>query len=187
MKRIVVFASGSGTNAENIIKYFLNTSKAKVVSALIINPSEKVIERASKYTIPTQISSKQELNEGFLLQKINLLEPDLIVLAGFLLKVPQNLIDAYPNKIINIHPALLPKFGGRGMYGMHIHEAVVANKEKETGITIHYVNENYDEGAIIFQKSVALLEEDTPEIVAGKIHKLEQDHFPQVIDTLLND
>ena len=187
MKRIVVFASGSGTNAENIIKYFLNTSKAKVVSVLTNNPSAKVIERASKYTIPTQIFSKQELNEGFLLQKINLLEPDLIVLAGFLLKVPQNLIDAYPNKIINIHPALLPKFGGKGMYGMHIHEAVVANKEKETGITIHYVNENYDEGAIIFQKSVALLEEDTPEIVAGKIHKLEQDHFPQVIDTLLND
>ena len=187
MKRIVVFASGSGTNAENIIKYFLNTSKAKVVSVLTNNPSAKVIERASKYTIPTQIFSKQELNEGFLLQKINLLEPDLIVLAGFLLKVPQNLIDAYPNKIINIHPALLPKFGGKGMYGMHIHQAVVANKEKETGITIHYVNENYDEGAIIFQKSVALLEEDTPEIVAGKIHKLEQDHFPQVIDTLLND
>lgn len=187
MKKIVVFASGSGTNAENIIKYFLNTSKAKVVSVLTNNPSAKVIERASKYTIPTQIFSKQELNEGFLLQKINLLQPDLIVLAGFLLKVPQNLIDAYPNKIINIHPALLPKFGGKGMYGMHIHEAVVANKEKETGITIHYVNENYDEGAIIFQKSVALLEEDTPEIVAEKIHKLEQDHFPQVIDKLLND
>ena len=104
MKRIVVFASGSGTNAENIIKYFLNTSKAKVVSVLTNNPSAKVIERASKYTIPTQIFSKQELNEGFLLQKINLLEPDLIVLAGFLLKVPQNLIDAYPNKIINTHP-----------------------------------------------------------------------------------
>lgn len=187
MKRIVVFASGSGTNAENIIKYFLNTSKAKVVSVFTNNPSAKVIERASKYTIPTQIFSKQEFNEGFLLQKINLLEPDLIVLAGFLLKVPQNLIDAYPNKIINIHPALLPKFGGKGMYGMHIHEAVVANNEKETGITIHYVNENYDEGAIIFQKSVALLEEDTPEIVAEKIHKLEQDHFPQVIDALLND
>lgn len=187
MKKIVVFASGSGTNAENIIKYFLNTSKAKVVSVLTNNPSAKVIERASKFDIPTQIFSKQELNEGFLLQKINLLEPDLIVLAGFLLKVPQNLIDAYPNKIINIHPALLPKFGGKGMYGMHIHEAVVANKEKETGITIHYVNENYDEGAIIFQKSVALSEGDTPEIVAEKIHELEQNHFPQVIDSLLKD
>jgi len=187
MKKIVVFASGSGTNAENIIKYFLNSSKAKVVSVFTNNSSAKVIERATKLDVPSQIFSKQELNEGFLLQKINLLEPDLIVLAGFLLKVPQNLIDAYPNKIINIHPALLPKFGGKGMYGMHIHEAVVDNKEKETGITIHYVNENYDEGAIIFQKSVTLLEEDTPEIVAEKIHKLEQDHFPQVIDTLLND
>ena len=187
MKRIVVFASGSGTNAENIIKYFLNTSKAKVVSVLTNNPSAKVIERASKYTIPTQIFSKQELNEGFLLQKINLLEPDLIVLAGFLLKVLQNLIDAYPNKIINIHPALLPKFGGKGMYGMHIHEAVVANKEKETGITIHYVNENYDEGAIIFQQSIILTGEETPEVVATKIHELEYKYFPEVIEKLMKE
>lgn len=187
MKKIVVFASGSGTNAENIIKYFSNTSKAKVVSVLTNNPSAKVIERASKFNIATDIFSKNELNEGFVLQKIDLLQPDLIVLAGFLLKVPQNLIDAYPNKIINIHPALLPKFGGKGMYGMHIHQAVVANKEKETGITIHYVNENYDEGAIIFQKSVAVLETDTAEIVAEKIHELEQNYFPQVIDTLLDD
>jgi len=185
MKKIVIFASGSGTNAENIIKYFLNSSKAKVVSVLTNNPSAKVIERASKFSIPTRIFSKQELNEGFLLQEINQIQPDLIVLAGFLLKVPQNLIDAYPNKIINIHPALLPKFGGKGMYGMHIHQAVVSHKEKETGITIHYVNENYDEGAIIFQSSVALTSEDTPEDVAVKIHELEQKHFPTVINSLL--
>lgn len=185
MKKIVIFASGSGTNAENIIKYFLNSPKAKVVSVLTNNPSAKVIERASKFSIPTRIFSKQELNEGFLLQEINQIQPDLIVLAGFLLKVPQNLIDAYPNKIINIHPALLPKFGGKGMYGMHIHQAVVSHKEKETGITIHYVNENYDEGAIIFQSSVALTSEDTPEDVAVKIHELEQKHFPTVINSLL--
>lgn len=185
MKKIVIFASGSGTNAENIIKYFLNSSKAKVVSVLTNNPSAKVIERASKFSIPTRIFSKQELNEGFLLQEINQIQPDLIVLAGFLLKVPQNLIDAYPNKIINIHPALLPKFGGKGMYGMHIHQAVVSHKEKETGITIHYVNENYDEGAIIFQSSVALTSEDAPEDVAVKIHELEQKHFPTVINSLL--
>ena len=186
MKKIVIFASGSGTNAENIIKYFSNSSKAKVMSVLTNNPSAKVIERASNFSIPTQVFSKQELNEGFLLQKLNLLQPDLIVLAGFLLKIPQNLIDAYPNKIINIHPALLPKFGGKGMYGMHIHQAVVANKEKETGITIHYVNENYDEGAIIFQSSVVLTSADTPENVAVKIHELEQKHFPIVIDKILN-
>nr|WP_315172711.1 phosphoribosylglycinamide formyltransferase [uncultured Flavobacterium sp.] len=187
MKKIVVFASGSGTNAENIIKYFLNSSKAKVVSVFTNNSSAKVIERAAKLDVPSQIFSKQELNEGFLLQKINTFDPDLIVLAGFLLKVPQNLIDTYPDKIVNIHPALLPKFGGKGMYGMHIHEAVVANKEKETGITIHYVNENYDEGAILFQAAVALTPEDTPKDVAVKIHELEQKHFPIVIDNLLND
>jgi len=187
MKKIVVFASGSGTNAENIIKYFLNSSKAKVVSVFTNNSSAKVIERAAKLDVPTQIFSKQELNESFLLQKINTLEPDLIVLAGFLLKVPQNLIDAYPNKIVNIHPALLPKFGGKGMYGMHIHQAVVANQEKETGITIHYVNENYDEGAILFQAAVAVTPQDTPEDVAVKIHELEQKHFPIVIDNLLNN
>lgn len=187
MKKIVVFASGSGTNAENIIKYFSNSSKAKVVNVFTNNPSAKVIERAAKLEVPSQIFSKQELNEGFLLQKINTFQPDLIVLAGFLLKIPQNLIEAYPNRIINIHPALLPKFGGKGMYGMHIHEAVVANKEKETGITIHYVNENYDEGAIIFQSSVALTPEDTPGDVAVKIHELEQKHFPTIIDNLLGD
>lgn len=187
MKKIVVFASGSGTNAENIIKYFLNSSKAKVVSVFTNNPAAKVIERAAKLDLSSQIFSKQELNEGFLLQKINAFQPDLIVLAGFLLKVPQNLIDAYPNKIVNIHPALLPKFGGKGMYGMHIHEAVVVNKETETGITIHYVNENYDEGAILFQAAVAITPEDTPEDVAVKIHELEQKHFPIIIDNLLDD
>jgi len=106
-------------------------------------------------------------------------------LAGFLLKCPENLIEAYPNRIINIHPALLPKFGGKGMYGMHIHKAVVEKNEKETGITIHYVNENYDEGAIIFQQSVALSDMDTPESVAVKIHELEQEHFPVIIEKLL--
>ena len=187
MKKIVVFASGSGTNAENIIKYFLNSSKAKVVSVFTNNPAAKVIERAAKLDLSSQIFSKQELNESFLLQKINAFQPDLIVLAGFLLKVPQNLIDAYPNKIVNIHPALLLKFGGKGMYGMHIHEAVVANKETETGITIHYVNENYDEGAILFQAAVVITPQDTPEDVAVKIHELEQKHFPIIIDNLLDD
>ena len=121
------------------------------------------------------------------IQKLNKLQPDLIILAGFLLKFPQNCVAAFPNKIINIHPALLPKYGGKGMYGMNVHRAVVENKEHETGITIHYVNENYDEGNVIFQKEIAVLISDTPEVVAAKIHELEQAHFPKVIEEVLTN
>ncbi|CAM2777963.1 formyltetrahydrofolate-dependent phosphoribosylglycinamide formyltransferase [Flavobacterium succinicans] len=185
MKNIVVFASGSGTNAENIIKYFSNSPFAKVVGVFTNNPKAKVIDRAQQLQVPCHVFSKEDLNEGNILQKIQNYEPDLIVLAGFLLKVPPYLIDAYSNQIINIHPALLPKFGGKGMYGKHIHEAVVQNSEKETGITIHYVNEHYDEGAVIFQTAVALTSEDTAESVAAKIHELEQQFFPVVIADVL--
>jgi len=187
MKKIIVFASGSGTNAENIIKYFSNIEIAKVVSVFTNNASAKVIDRAKNHQIPVEIFSKNELLERNLLQKIQKIDPDLIVLAGFLLKFPENIIEQYPNKIINIHPALLPKYGGKGMYGMHIHRAIVNNKEKETGISIHYVNENYDEGGIIFQANVALTDEDTPETVAEKIHELEQTHFPEIIHKILED
>ncbi|OXB01350.1 phosphoribosylglycinamide formyltransferase [Flavobacterium oncorhynchi] len=187
MKKIIVFASGSGTNAENIIKHFANTEIAKVVSVFTNNASAKVIERAKKHQIPVEIFSKNELLERNVLQKIQKIDPDLIILAGFLLKFPENIIEHYPNKIINIHPALLPNYGGKGMYGMHIHRAIVNNKEKETGISIHYVNENYDEGAIIFQANTALTEEDTPETVAEKIHELEQKHFPEIIQTILEN
>ncbi len=187
MKKIIVFASGSGTNAENIIKYFSNTEIAKVVSVFTNNASAKVIERAKNHQIPVEIFEKNELLERKVLQKIQKIDPDLIVLAGFLLKFPENIIEQYPNKIINIHPALLPSYGGKGMYGMHIHRAIVNNKEKETGISIHYVNENYDEGAIIFQANVALTDEDTPETVAEKIHELEQKHFPEIIHRILDE
>jgi len=187
MKKIIVFASGSGTNAENIIKYFSNTEIAKVVSVFTNNASAKVIERAKNHQIPVEIFEKNELLERKVLQKIQKIDPDLIVLAGFLLKFPENIIEQYPNKIINIHPALLPNYGGKGMYGMHIHRAIVNNKEKETGISIHYVNENYDEGAIIFQANVALTDEDTPETVAEKIHELEQKHFPEIIHRILDE
>lgn len=187
MKKIVVFASGSGSNAENIIKHFKETKIAKVVSVFTNNPNAKVIERAKNHQIPVEIFAKTELLERNLLQKIQEIDPDLIVLAGFLLKFPENIIELYPNKIINIHPALLPSYGGKGMYGMHIHRAIVNNKEKETGISIHYVNEHYDEGGIIFQKNVALTEEDTPETVAEKIHELEQKYFPEIIQTILED
>lgn len=187
MKKIIVFASGSGTNAENIIKHFAKSKIAKVVSVFTNNASAKVIERAKNHQIPVEIFSKNELLERNVLQKIQEIDPDLIVLAGFLLKFPENIIEKYPNKIINIHPALLPNYGGKGMYGMHIHRAIVNNKEKETGISIHYVDENYDEGGIIFQKNIALTEEDTPETVAEKIHELEQKYFPEIISRLLED
>ncbi|MBC5837384.1 phosphoribosylglycinamide formyltransferase [Flavobacterium muglaense] len=185
MKKIVVFASGSGTNAENIIKYFIENKSAKVVSVFTNNSKAMVVERAGKYEIETEVFSKDELIEGIVLQKIKSIDPDLIVLAGFLLKFPEAIIQAYPNKVINIHPALLPKYGGKGMYGMNVHRAVVENKEPETGITIHYVNEHYDEGGIIFQKKVAVLGTDTAEVVAEKIHDLEQRFFPGVIASLL--
>jgi phosphoribosylglycinamide formyltransferase-1 len=185
MKKMVIFASGSGTNAENIIKYFENKEVATVVAVFSNNPNAQVLERAKRFNIPSEVFSKVELFESKVLQKLNSLQPDLIVLAGFLLKMPKNIIESYPNKIINIHPALLPKYGGKGMYGMNVHKAVVENKEKETGISIHFVDENYDEGNIIFQESVLVLETDSPENVAEKIHELEQKFFPELIEKLL--
>ena len=187
MIKIVIFASGSGTNAENIIRYFQATKSASVEAVFTNKADAQVIQRAEKYQVPSQVFTKNDLEAGKVLQEINLIQPDLIVLAGFLLKFPQSIVAEYPDKIINIHPALLPKYGGKGMYGMHVHRAVVENKESKTGITIHYVNENYDEGNIIFQKEVTVLISDTPEVVAAKIHELEQDHFPVVIEKLLTN
>lgn len=185
MKKIVIFASGSGTNAENIIKYFAKAETASVEAVFTNNPKAGVLERAKNYEMPTEVFSKEQLFESEVLHKLNEIQPDLIVLAGFLLKFPANIIAAYPNKIINIHPALLPKYGGKGMYGMHIHNAIIANKETETGITIHYVNENYDEGNIVFQQNIVLTGDETPKEVAHKIHQLEQKYFPTVIEEIL--
>ena len=187
MIKIVIFASGSGTNAENIIRYFQATKSASVEAVFTNKADAQVIQRAEKYQVPSQVFIKNDLETGKVLQEINTIQPDLIVLAGFLLKFPESIVAEYPEKIINIHPALLPKYGGKGMYGMHVHRAVVENKESKTGITIHYVNENYDEGNIIFQKEVTVLISDTPEVVAAKIHELEQDHFPAVIEKLLTN
>ena len=187
MMKIVLFASGSGTNAENIIRHFKATKTASVEAVFTNKADAQVIQRAEKYQVPSQVFSKNDLETGKVLQEINIIQPDLIVLAGFLLKFPETIVSAYPDKIINIHPALLPKYGGKGMYGMHVHQAVVENKESKTGITIHYVNENYDEGNIIFQKEVAVLISDTPEVVAAKIHELEHDHFPAVIEKLITN
>jgi len=187
MKKIVVFASGSGTNAENIMKYFALNETVTVVAVFTNNSNAKVIERAKNNHIPIEIFSKIELIEGKVAQKLNAIKPDLIVLAGFLLKFPENIISDYPNKVINIHPALLPKYGGRGMYGSNVHKAIVDNNEKETGITIHYVNEDYDEGGIVFQKKIVLTGNESVEDVAERIHELEQEYFPVVIEKLITD
>ncbi len=185
MKNIVLFASGSGTNAENIISHFQKATFAKVVAVFTNNPKAKVIERAENRSVPVFKFSKEEWQTGVVLKKIQEYQPDLIVLAGFLLQCPQSLIEAYPNKIINIHPALLPKYGGKGMYGMRVHEAVLENQEKETGISIHLVNEHYDEGKIIFQKAINIEDCNTPETIAIKIHELEYEYFPKVIENYL--
>ncbi|MCX2678857.1 phosphoribosylglycinamide formyltransferase [Galbibacter sp. EGI 63066] len=187
MKNIVIFASGSGTNAENIIKYFEQTVSASVTTVLSNKRDAKVLDRANTHNKSAFYFNKTAFFNGQVLQLLDALKPDLIVLAGFLWKVPSAIINSFPDKIINIHPALLPKYGGKGMYGMRIHEAVVNNKETESGITIHYVNEQYDEGNIIFQEKIAVTPSDTPEDIAAKIHELEYTHFPKVIEKLLHD
>jgi phosphoribosylglycinamide formyltransferase-1 len=186
MKKIVLFASGSGTNVENIILYFNQKPTAKVVSVFCNNPNAKVLDRAKKHHVPTFVFSKDELNGGMVLNKLEEFNPDLIVLAGFLWQFPTSIIAKYKNSIINIHPALLPKYGGKGMYGMKVHAAVLENNEPETGITIHQVNEHYDEGNIIFQQSVIINDCKTPEAIALKINELEHKHCPVVIEKILN-
>lgn len=185
MKNIVIFASGSGTNAENIILFFKNNDNVKVVAVFSNNQNAPIIDKANNLNVPTFVFSKEELMSEVFLQKLKTFRPDLIVLAGFLWQFPESIILSYTNQIINIHPALLPKYGGKGMYGMNVHKAVLENKEFETGITIHYVNKNYDEGKIIFQKSVVVDQCKSPEEIAAKIHELEMNNFPQVIEELL--
>lgn len=187
-KRIVIFASGNGTNAENIIRYFQESEVAEVVLVLSNKKEAKVLERAKKLKVNTASFTRAELSsEEGIIKSLKKADPDLIVLAGFLLKFPENLIAEFPNQIINIHPALLPKYGGKGMYGSAVHQAVVANRDLETGISIHYVNENYDKGAIISQRKVGVSETDTAETVAAKVHKLEYEWFPKIIEELLQN
>jgi len=188
MKHIIIFASGSGTNAENIITYFQKQNNAKVVQVLTNNQHAKVLNRAKRLKISAFSFNKIAFTKSDdVLNLVKSANPDLIVLAGFLWKFPKNILEAFPNKVINIHPALLPKYGGKGMYGMHVHEAIISQKEVESGITIHYVNEFYDEGAIIFQAKTSISAQDTPETLAQKIHELEHEHFPKVIDSLLHE
>lgn len=186
MIRIVVFASGSGTNAENIINYFNESASVRITNVLCNNPNAQVFERCERLLVPCTLFEKENFfKEQTVLQFLLQEKTDYIILAGFLWKIPSNILQVFQNKIINIHPSLLPKYGGKGMYGMHVHNAVKANNELETGITIHYVNENYDEGAIIFQAKTALSSEDTPEKIAHKIHILEQEYFPKIIEKVL--
>ena len=180
-KRIALFASGSGSNVENIIRYFSDSHDLEFPFVICNRSDAYVHERAKKLMIPSFVFKKDDFENGTVLKFLQENDIDFIVLAGFLLKVPGNILKSYPDKIINIHPALLPKFGGKGMYGSHVHEAVVASGENETGITIHFANENYDEGRIIFQAKFPVLPEDSPDDVAEKVHALEHEHFPRVI------
>jgi phosphoribosylglycinamide formyltransferase-1 len=185
MKKIVLFASGNGSNVENIIQFFKNNNSVSIVGIFCNNPHAKVLERAENHKIEATIFNKTELNDTLVLEKLNQLQPDLIVLAGFLLKFPSHIIASFPKKIINIHPALLPKYGGKGMYGMNVHQAVIDNHEKETGITIHYVNENYDEGEFIFQQATNIEDCKSAEEIASKVHELEHEFFPKIIEKII--
>ena len=187
-KKIVLFASGSGTNAENIIKFFQNSSTAQVVAVLSNKPTAKALKRAHNLNVKALCFDREAFYQTndvlHLLEDIN---PDIIVLAGFLWLFPSKILKKFPNRVINLHPALLPKYGGKGMFGEQVHKSVIENKEKNTGITIHYVNENYDDGKIIFQISFDLIPNETPSGLVEKIHELEYRHFPEVIQNLLEN
>ena len=185
--RIAIFASGAGTNAENLISYFRTSDVAQVDLVLTNKKEAGVLEKAKALEVPTYVFSKQDLNSSdAVLQTLKDFNIDWIVLAGFLLKVPESLIDAYPYRIINIHPALLPKYGGKGMYGQHVHRAVLEAGERETGISIHFVNEHYDEGAMIAQHKVNLGDEETAESIAAKVHALEYKWFPPIVEETIS-
>jgi phosphoribosylglycinamide formyltransferase-1 len=184
-KNIVLFASGSGSNAQRILEYFENHPEIRVAALFSNNPEAFALKRAENFNVPAITFTRAEFKDGTVLEKVKKYSPELIVLAGFLWLIPQDLVKAFPDKIINIHPALLPKFGGKGMYGHHVHEAVVAAKEGESGITIHFVNENFDEGEAILQARCPVFPEDTAEQVAARVLELEHKHFAPEIEKLL--
>ena len=187
MKKIAILASGSGSNAENIANYFADSDYAQVSVIVANNPNAYVLERAKKLGIESITVTKSQFMEAdTLIAEFKERNIDFIVLAGFLLLVPQKYIDAYPGRIVNIHPALLPKHGGKGMYGSHVHESVVAAGDTESGITIHLIDGNYDKGTTFFQATCPVLPTDTPDDVAQKVHALEYEHFPHVIEEILH-
>ena len=185
-KRIAIFASGSGSNAQRIMEYFKKNSIAEVAIVLTNNPEAYVLQRADNFEVPTHIFNRKEFYQSRqIVELLQNLDVDLIVLAGFLWLIPPYLLDAFPGKIINIHPALLPNFGGKGMYGDHVHEAVLAAREKEHGITIHLIDEEFDRGAIIQQFKFRVETEDDLEDIRFKIQQLEHQHYPKVIEQVL--
>ena len=184
-KKIVFFASGNGTNVENILKYFKKNSRVSFLKVFTNNSKALVLKRILPFGIESRCFNNIELKEDSIFKELKLLNPDLIVLAGFLLKIPTSIINYFQNKIINIHPALLPNYGGKGMYGINVHKAVKMNNEKKSGITIHYVDDSYDTGKIIFQKELEISELDSVEEISNKVHNLELEHFPKVIDLIL--
>jgi len=187
MNRIAIFASGSGSNAENIITHFRHGEIARVVLVLSENRDAYVFERAHKLDVPAQCFQLDDLKNGKILDVLKSYQIDYIVLAGFLKLIPKSIIEEFSYKIVNIHPALLPKFGGKGMYGDRVHKAVIESGESESGITIHFVNLSYDDGNIIFQAKCPVLPADNPETLAERVHKLEYEFFPRVIESLLKE
>lgn len=185
MNKIAIFASGEGTNAENIIRYFQQSKIAKVVVVFANKQYIGVFQRAEKFGVEVKFVPNSDFKNGVALKELQKYNIDFIVLAGFLYKVPDDIINAYPNKIVNIHPALLPKHGGKGMYGLRVHASVIADGDKESGITIHYIDNNYDQGKNIFQAKCLVMPDDTPESLAQRVHKLEYKYFPAVIEAIL--
>lgn len=180
--RIALFASGSGTNVQRIATYFKDHEFIEVAGVYCNKPDAYVVFRAAQLGLPCHVFSREEFNGGEVMAQLVADHVDWVILAGFLWLVPDNIIEAFPDRIINIHPALLPKFGGKGMYGAKVHEAVIKAGEKESGISIHLVNEHYDEGAVLFQAKTNITKDDTPETLAAKIHELEYEHYPLIIE-----
>ena len=185
MIRIAVLASGSGSNAQRLIEHFAQHAQARVVLVGCDQPQAGVLQRAWDLGVPSYLFNGAQLRDGTVQREMLGQRIDLVVLAGFLRLIPADLVKAFPQRIVNIHPALLPKYGGKGMFGSHVHEAVIAAKEKESGITIHYVNEHYDEGEHLFQATCPVHSDDTPEALAARIHALEHAHYPQVVEQLV--
>ena len=186
MKRIAIFASGNGTNAENICKYFKGSKRVSVVLLLTNNKKAGVLKKVRSFRLNQVVFSKKDLNcSSFIEKHLSKHDIDLIVLAGFLLKIPQKVIRIYEKKIINVHPSLLPKYGGKGMYGLNVHKAVLENRESESGITFHYVSEGYDEGKIIQQEKCVVTNNETAFSLQQKINRLEMEFFPKIIENLL--
>lgn len=186
MKKLIVFASGSGSNAENLVRYFEAGKQARVVAIFCNNPTAGVLQRAEKLGIPAYVFNKEDWKTGnFIDEKVASLQPDLIILAGFLWLFPTRLLHLYPNRVLNIHPALLPKYGGKGMYGDHVHRAVLNSNETNHGVTVHLVNEHFDEGEILKQESFEIQTGDTLDVIVAKIHAIEFDIYPKAIEEYL--